>query len=111
MLYVLDDFNAMITTLTIVSYNISFAEPSFAAPDRTRRSQESPHLIRDEILNQTPDIIALQESPSETWGSSIFGPEYISLGTTVAAHVPNGYIDLLVKRELLLAKLIMQVDE
>ena len=93
-----------ISTLTIVSYNISFAEPSFAAPDRTRRSQESPNLIRDEILkNQTPDIIALQESPSESWASSIFGPEYISLGTTVAAHVQNGYIDLLVKQELLLA--------
>ena len=85
--------------LTLVSYNISFGEPSFSAPNRQLRTQEAPRLIREECLRNNPDIISLQECPTSSFGGTVFGPDYISLGTTVASHV-NGYIDLLVRIEL-----------
>lgn len=86
--------------LTLASYNISFAEPSFAAPDRALRAREAPRLLREAILRSRPDVVALQESPSESWGGSTFGPEYASVGTGTASHVVGGRIDLLVRREL-----------
>ena len=65
------------------------------------REKNAPVLIRDEILKTNPDVIGLQECPSKSWGEQIFGEYgYISMGTQVAAHVQNGYIDLLVRKEL-----------
>ena len=86
------------TTLCLASFNISFAEPSKQAPDQVLRRGSQPDLIRNAMLGCNPDIIALQESPSDAWGSGIFR-NYVSVGTTLATHV-NGNIDLLVRREL-----------
>ena len=85
-------------TLCLASFNISFAEPSQQASDELLRRAEQPGLIRDAVLGCNPDVIALQESPSDAWGSSIFR-HYVSVGTTLATHV-NGNIDLLIRREL-----------
>ncbi|KAL7537238.1 hypothetical protein ACHAXR_007682 [Thalassiosira sp. AJA248-18] len=87
------------STLTLVSWNVSFAQSSFVAPDIALRTHEAPRLLRDECLQSHPDIIALQESPSESWGETVF-PEYVSIGTQLASHVQEGHIDLLVRREL-----------
>lgn len=83
--------------LNIVSWNISSAEPSQAAPDRVARFQNAPLLIREEVLRTNPEIIALQETASPTQGSDIFR-DYISIGTREALHTRE-YVDLLVRRD------------
>ncbi|KAL7534604.1 hypothetical protein ACHAXR_008645 [Thalassiosira sp. AJA248-18] len=86
--------------LTLLSWNISNAQPSFSAPDFTQRSEESPRLIREECLRPTPspDIIALQECPYPSFGEEEFGQSgYVSMGTQ-QSHC--GYVDLLVRKEL-----------
>ncbi|EJK58532.1 hypothetical protein THAOC_21328 [Thalassiosira oceanica] len=86
------------TTLCLASFNISFAEPSQQASDRVSRRVTQTGLIRDAVLRCNPDVIALQESPSDAWGSGTFR-NYVSIGTTLATHV-DGHIDLLLRREL-----------
>ena len=90
------------TPLTIVSWNIAEAAPSFAAPSRSRRAQEAPRLIRECILgrNQSPpDIIALQESPFPSFGTELFEEHgYVSVGGTTLSHC--GYVDLLLRKKL-----------
>ena len=90
------------TPLTIVSWNIAEAAPSFAAPSRSRRAQDAPRLIRECILGRNqppPDIIALQESPFPTFGTELFEEHgYVSVGGTTLSHC--GYVDLLLKKEL-----------
>eukprot|EP00804_Cyclotella_cryptica_P024835 CCRYP_001771-RA/>CCRYP_001771-RA protein AED:0.26 eAED:0.26 QI:0/-1/0/1/-1/1/1/0/371 len=93
------DSNSTIShPLTIVSWNISSANPSLAAPDPRSRLDQAPRLIRDECLGRTPDVIALQETASSGQGNYIFEPLYVSIGTRVALHT-NEYIDLLIKKE------------
>ena len=89
------------TPLTIVSWNIAEAAPSFAAPSFSRRAKEAPRLIRECILrNQPPpDIIALQESPFPSFGTDVFEEQgYVSVGGTTLSHC--GYVDLMLKKQL-----------
>jgi endonuclease/exonuclease/phosphatase family metal-dependent hydrolase len=87
-----------IQPLNIVSWNISSAEPSQAAPNRADRFQNASHLIRDEVLrHDNPHVIALQETASPTHGSEIFWG-YISTGTRMALHTRE-YIDLMIRRD------------
>jgi endonuclease/exonuclease/phosphatase family metal-dependent hydrolase len=83
--------------LNIVSWNISSAQPSQAAPNPTQRFQNASRLIREEVLRSNPDIIALQETGSPERGGEIF-PMYRSLGTKVVLHTWE-YVDLLIRRE------------
>ena len=83
--------------LSIVSWNISSAQPSQVAPNPTLRLQNAPNLIRKEVLRRQPDIIALQETASPSQGKEMFR-EYISIGTRVALHTVE-YVDLLVRSE------------
>ncbi|KAL7544547.1 hypothetical protein ACHAWF_007929 [Thalassiosira exigua] len=86
--------------LTLLSWNISNAHPSSAAPDVARRSTEAPRLIRDECLRPSPrpDVLALQECPHPHFGREEFGPSgYVSMGTR-QSHC--GFVDLLVREEL-----------
>ena len=93
--------------LTLLSWNISNAHPSYSTPDSARRSEESPRLIREECLrpnananapSSPPDIIALQECPYPSFGEEEFGQSgYVSMGTQ-QSHC--GYVDLLVRKEL-----------
>ncbi|KAL7474668.1 hypothetical protein ACHAW6_000631 [Cyclotella cf. meneghiniana] len=84
--------------LHIVSWNISSAQPSRAAPDLPSRLDQAPRLIRDECLVRTPHVIALQETASIDQGRHIFEPCYVSVGTRVALHTDE-YIDLLIEKE------------
>jgi len=89
------------TPLTIVSWNIAEAAPSFTAPSFSRRAKEAPRLIRECILrNQPPpDIIALQESPFPSFGTDVFEEQgYVSVGGTTLSHC--GYVDLMLKKQL-----------
>lgn len=90
--------------LTLCSWNIANAAPSFSAPDTVQRCKDSPRLIREECLRarpaqtSSPDIIALQECPFPSFGIEEFGPSgYVSMGTQ-QSHC--GYVDLLVRKEL-----------
>ena len=68
--------------LTLLSWNISNAKPSFSAPNIHQRAQDAPRLIREECLRYTPDIIALQECPYPQFGTEEFTDDgYISAGT------------------------------
>ena len=104
--------------LTLLSWNISNAQPSFAAPNSTRRFKEAPRLIRDECLVSSPlstssssslspslpDIIALQECPHSLFGHEVFGPSgYVSMGTQ---HSHCGYVDLLIRKDLAMSSSI-----
>jgi hypothetical protein len=91
-----DDRNAR--SLVLVSWNISEAQPSAAAPNPSLRAAEAPLLIRDEILRSQPDIIALQESAYPAFANNQFS-DYVSIGTEVALHTKS-CVDLLVKSEL-----------
>lgn len=91
-----DDRNAR--SLVLVSWNISQAASSAAAPNPLLRAAEAPRLIRDEILRSHPDIIALQESASPAFANDQFS-DYVSIGTQLALHTKS-YVDLLVKSEL-----------
>jgi len=86
--------------LNVISWNISNAQPSFSAPDFTKRSQDSPRLIREECLQSSiPSVIALQECPYPNFGSELFTSlGYVSAGTR-QSHC--GYCDLLVQNELI----------
>eukprot|EP00581_Thalassiosira_minuscula_P005100 CAMPEP_0183747916 /NCGR_PEP_ID=MMETSP0737-20130205/67505_1 /TAXON_ID=385413 /ORGANISM="Thalassiosira miniscula, Strain CCMP1093" /LENGTH=277 /DNA_ID=CAMNT_0025983633 /DNA_START=113 /DNA_END=945 /DNA_ORIENTATION=+ len=90
--------------LKLISWNISNAHPSSAAPDFIRRSKQSPNLIREECLRPTPtppDIIALQECPYPNFGQNeLASSGYVSVGTR-PSHC--GYVDLLVREELAMA--------
>lgn len=98
-----EDFtNAL--SLSVVSWNISSAQPSQLAPNIALRSQRAPGLIRDECIRSLPDVIALQETSHPNQGTDMFGTgstgySYVSIGTQVAHHTAE-YVDLLVKREL-----------
>lgn len=94
--------------LTFVSWNICEAKASAAAPDPTQRTQHASLLIREEFLSscsaehrissKLPDIIALQECPSPSWGQEAFVPfGYTSMGTKMS-HC--GWVDLLVCQDL-----------
>jgi len=84
--------------LTFLSWNVSNASPSCMAPDPAQRVKRAPFLIRDECLSSSPDIIALQECPSPSFGRDVFGSHgYISMGTR-PSHC--GYVDLLVRKGL-----------
>ena len=91
-----DDRNAR--SLVLVSWNISQAASSAAAPNPLLRAAEAPRLIRDEILRSQPDIIALQESASPAFANDQFS-DYVSIGSQLALHTKS-YVDLLVKSEL-----------
>lgn len=102
------------TPLTIVSWNIAEAAPSFAAPSLSRRAQDAPRLIRECILGSArgsgPDIIALQESPSPSFGTTIFEEQgYVSAGGTTLSHC--GYVDLLLKKKLAEQSKPISLDE
>ena len=86
--------------LTLLSWNISNAKPSFSAPNNIhQRAQDAPRLIREECLRYTPDIIALQECPYPQFGTEEFTDDgYISAGTQ-QSHC--GYVDLLIRKELI----------
>lgn len=87
--------------LTVASWNIAEAAPSFCAPDKARRIREAPRLIRECLLSskQQPDIIALQECPYPSFGSELFAEfGYVSSAGTVMSHC--GYVDLLLKQQL-----------
>ena len=87
-----------IIPLTLLSWNVSNASPSCMAPDPAQRAKRAPFLIRDECLLPSPDIIALQECPSPSFGRDVFGTHgYISMGTR-QSHC--GYVDLLVREGL-----------
>ena len=81
--------------LNIVSWNISSAQPSQVAPNPTLRLQNTPNLIREEVLRRQPDVIALQETASPSQGKEMFR-EYTSIGTKVALHTME-YVDLLIR--------------
>lgn len=84
--------------LTLLSWNLSNASPSCMAPDTAQRARRAPFLIRDECVLSSPDIIALQECPSPSFGRDVFGSHgYISMGTR-PSHC--GYVDLLVREGL-----------
>ena len=115
-------------SLNLVSWNVSLALPSHSSPDPSRRAREAPRLIREECLlrgglaggvgggrvgddddvgdgacadRQLPDVIALQECPRPSFGIDLFGSDgYVSAGTQ-PSHC--GYVDLLLRRELLTA--------
>ena len=91
-----DDRNAR--SLVLVSWNISEAKPSAAAPNPLLRAAEAPRLLRDEIFRSQPDIIALQESASPAFANDQFS-DYVSIGNQLALHTKS-YVDLLVKSEL-----------
>eukprot|EP00984_Skeletonema_dohrnii_P019519 scaffold9347_cov195-Skeletonema_dohrnii-CCMP3373.AAC.5 len=92
------------TPLSIVSWNIAEAAPSFAAPCFDTRSRDAPRLIRECILgsgrsSRPPDIIALQECPYPSFGTETFVEQgYVSAGGTTLSHC--GYVDLLLKKQL-----------
>mmetsp|Transcript_24730 Transcript_24730/g.51791 ORF Transcript_24730/g.51791 Transcript_24730/m.51791 type:complete len:344 (+) Transcript_24730:66-1097(+) len=115
---------AITIPLTILSWNISNAQPSSSSPNPHQRARESSRLIRLACLEANagtppssrrpstsstsshgsrtrqspPDIIALQESPYPTWGDEEFGSSgYVSMGTQMT-HC--GYVDLLLRSEL-----------
>ncbi|KAL3775058.1 hypothetical protein ACHAW5_001192 [Stephanodiscus triporus] len=97
--------------LTLLSWNVSNAQPSSSAPDPAQRARLAPRLIRDECLllpfpgsssssaaSSLPDVIALQECPYPTFGREVFGDSgYVSMGTR-PSHC--GYVDLLVREGL-----------
>ena len=94
--------------LVVVSWNIANAEPSCSAPDRRQRAEEAPMLIKRECQRQRfgvqgedditlkPDIIALQECPSPSFGTEVFGPDYKSMGQR-ESH--SGYCELLIRND------------
>ena len=98
--------------LSIISWNVCEARASEAAPDLDQRTQVASKLIREEVLcprlaahspnssfeQKLPDVVALQECPTGTWGQEEFGPYgYVSMGTQLS-HC--GWVDLLILREL-----------
>jgi endonuclease/exonuclease/phosphatase family metal-dependent hydrolase len=89
------------TPLTVVSWNIAEAAPSFSASDSIRREREAPRLIRECILGgrDRPDIIALQECPYPSFGTETFAEQgYVSVSGATRSHC--GYVDLLLKKQL-----------
>ena len=67
-------------------------------PRRTWTTLDSETRIQALILAHNPDVIALQESPYEKWGTEIFGPYgYFSVGT-VQSHCY--FVDLMVKNNI-----------
>ena len=56
--------------------------------------------MKNEILKHNPDVIALQESPSESWGNDTFAPAgYRSCGTA-RSHCFLNPVDLLIKMSI-----------
>lgn len=101
------DYMASPYPLSVVSWNIANAEPSYSAPDRRQRAEQAPMLIKRECLRQgfliqgdadifKPDIIALQECPFRNFGTEVFEPDYKSMGQR-ESH--SGYCDLLVRSD------------
>lgn len=69
------------------------AQPSTAS---NRSTRECIRLIREECLQQRPDVIALQESTHPLLGSDMFD-DYTSMGVQ-QSHC--GYVDLLLHNDL-----------
>ena len=70
-------------TYSILSWNISLAQPSFSAPDtwKEKDASETRKSIHDEIKAHNPDILALQEIPEANWMPMLISfDEYIPLG-------------------------------
>ncbi len=95
-------------SLVFVSWNISSSQSSAIAPNPQLRAAEAPQLIREEILQSKPDIIALQDTLYPLYGNDHYSSSgYVSMGSQTAwsatkknVSLDGTYIDLLVKREL-----------
>ena len=93
--------------LSLLSYNISLAIPSYSAPSSWREDDffEQRQALQKLLLAQNVDIIALQEVPQPKWPLLIFPiTSYVPIGS---AQSHSGYTSLLVRPSV--AKNISQV--
>jgi len=93
------------TILRIASMNVAMSEPSAAAPRSSWDVDLQEIAIRDELLRWNPDVVMLQECPSEEWAIRLFGDigggdggyNYVSAGGSRRSHY--GHVVLLVKQK------------
>eukprot|EP00584_Thalassiosira_punctigera_P002621 CAMPEP_0172547244 /NCGR_PEP_ID=MMETSP1067-20121228/16824_1 /TAXON_ID=265564 ORGANISM="Thalassiosira punctigera, Strain Tpunct2005C2" /NCGR_SAMPLE_ID=MMETSP1067 /ASSEMBLY_ACC=CAM_ASM_000444 /LENGTH=370 /DNA_ID=CAMNT_0013334301 /DNA_START=170 /DNA_END=1279 /DNA_ORIENTATION=+ len=90
-----------LTSLTIVSMNLAGCEPSAEAPPTWNKTYVA-HVVRQELVKNNPDVLALQECPGpnpETWANDLFQGRYKVMGGVGYAHA--GYVLLLVREALI----------
>ena len=83
--------------LKIVSMNLAGCQPSAEAPP-CWTSETVTKAVKQELLHQDPDILALQECPIHRWPEETFHEAGYTLMGTKGAHA--GYVALLVRNNV-----------
>ena len=91
--------NRIVVRLKLVTMNIAGMEPSQSAPDSWNKEQQRAALI-EEILRSDPDIIALQEAPSDVLSSGMFDHDDRTFRQLHSVPSHAGYVTLFVRSEM-----------
>ena len=93
---------------SIVSWNINLLRPSSSAPEFWRSDNSGDLVIKekcliDSIMSSPPDVIALQEMPTQDWASTwlnriVNDVSYAQVGEAKPSH--SGYVGIFVRQDL-----------